>query len=482
MPRAIVLAAEGNGVSRVRRKSGVEAIAGEKTELFEGDKITSSATSIIDLMLPNGIYARLGNDSEYRLNKIVKVGISSQWEFQLLKGSALISLGKSQNPNLITLKIITPNAFIGLAQGDSLISFDASKGITRLTSLSERSWMGGLHCPQTNSCEAIPNGKTAEMKKDSTKPIMINDYLGIDLKGKEDPKNSQILSLFANKKNQAQPDGLIIPNDVKKLVMDSLVLFHRTQDSFLGRTELLRNQMFEAMEKKNFNAMIEVARIFEEKVGFKKDKESAINANKISVRFELASALARIGLFQNQEQEKGEMKRPIFLRNLQSSKKTFPPFENSFSEKDVLDSVDVLTVKVAEAALKQNEIKAIVEKSKAIPSSPFSYRGVCSNNNNTLSYCEESEKAFKERECPEYPSTCPASIISMAEPKIDKKSWWKKDKKRKKDDGDEGDDELCWSSGAQVPCDSVVKSSGSSKKKSSSTNESKDSKPVSPKK
>lgn len=118
--RAVVTSLQGSGIAKVRRKTGVETVAGVRMEIYEGDKIVTDKSTAMELLLLDGSLIQLAKGSEFKIDSTSVQKKSWSWSVQLVSGG-LRALTEKSLIEQATLKVLHEGSMIEAMGGSDFV-------------------------------------------------------------------------------------------------------------------------------------------------------------------------------------------------------------------------------------------------------------------------------------------------------------------------------------------------------------------------
>lgn len=315
---AAISKVDGDGVAKVRRKSGVESVAGEKQELFDGDKITTDARSVVEIMLADGTLVRVGLNSEYRLESVEKQNGIFSWVFGLAKGSIRAMVEKNPNKKMVKFRVNTPVGTMGVRGTELVLDHNEKAKRTTLYTIEGRVEFGRAGCYLKRKCIEVKAGEMASIGDDANeqpvaKPASAASVLLIDgtsgekeasMEAAGDGERLARSALFTNVKAAESLKGRAGGIDAKdkggvdKILQDASDAMAAAQDKLLGRTRAERENMQNAIKDGSYGDRLKLAEKFDDlrdgSSGKGKDREQEnLNAITVNKKLNLAEAVLK---------------------------------------------------------------------------------------------------------------------------------------------------------------------------------------------
>ena len=264
---AYAIRVEGKGIPKLRKVTGTETVAGEKSELHPGDRLITDDQSSIEFTLPEGTILRLGSSSEFRLDSVVPGG-GNAWTFSLTRGSARILVESSSPPastptarQLPKLRLKTPSAQLSSSGGDVLIDVDGEKKETRAIVFHGQFQVGALGCEAKKNCSVVSGGqKTIVGGKAAAK---VDSFQTREIYQLPDPKedkkadlkklDARLLLFRTVRVNSADVIAQMTDQELDVLTRDAREQLQGVQDRYLGLDAPARDEMLRALQEKTFS-------------------------------------------------------------------------------------------------------------------------------------------------------------------------------------------------------------------------------------
>lgn len=315
---AAISKVDGDGVAKVRRKSGVESVAGEKQELFDGDKITTDARSVVEIMLADGTLVRVGLNSEYRLESVEKQNGIFSWVFGLAKGSIRAMVEKNPNKKMVKFRVNTPVGTMGVRGTELVLDHNEKAKRTTLYTIEGRVEFGRAGCYLKRKCIEVKAGEMASIGDDANeqpvaKPASAASVLLIgtppgekeaSMEAAGDEARLARSALFTSVKaaealkNSAGGIDAKDKGGVDKILQDASNAMADAQDKLLGRTKAERENFENAVKDGSYGDRLKLAEKFDDLLdgsdGKGKDrKQENLNAATVNKKLNLAEAVLK---------------------------------------------------------------------------------------------------------------------------------------------------------------------------------------------
>lgn len=315
---AAISKVDGDGIAKVRRKSGVESVAGVNQELFIGDRLTTDARTAVEIMLSDGTLVRIGLNSEYRLDGVEKKSGVLAWVFGLAKGSVRAMVEKNPQKNMVKFRVNTPVGTMGVRGTELLLNHDEKKKITTLYTIEGRVEFGTKNCERRRSCIEVSTGEMASVgeKPEEQKPIAKPaDARAVFLlpEGNENDSAKDAATmddrvvraaLFTETKNAARLAETAnsieakSKGEVDKILKAASESMADAQDKLIDRTRAQREGLNESIKNGSYASKLKLAEKFDDlrdgSGGKGKDRETEnLNANTVIRKLSLADEILR---------------------------------------------------------------------------------------------------------------------------------------------------------------------------------------------
>ena len=320
---AVITKVEGDGVAKVRRKSGIQSVAGKQQKLFPGDTITTDAKSTVEMILPDGTLVRVGLNTDYKITSVEKKKGFLSWVFGMTKGSIRALVEKGVNKKQVKFRVNTPVGTMGVRGTELVLVHDPKTAITTLYTIEGLVEFGEKKCTAKRSCIEVKTGETASVGgskagKPTAKTFSSSDLLGVkakaagdqansakgDLDGSVDP-NSVLsrASLFESPKeaeqfaqNSSEGINAVSKGDLDALVKKASEAMAEAQDGLIGRTKADRMAIHHAIQDGTLGSRLKLAEKFDDIKSGKKDSASMreqenLSATALADKFKLARAI-----------------------------------------------------------------------------------------------------------------------------------------------------------------------------------------------
>jgi hypothetical protein len=310
---------DGDGIAKVRRKSGVESVAGVNQELFTGDRISTDARSIVEIMLSDGTLVRIGLNSEYRLESVEKKSGIFSWVFGLAKGSIRAMVEKNPKKDMVKFRVNTPVGTMGVRGTELVLDHNEKRKRTTLHTIEGRVEFGSKGCYLKRRCIEVKTGETASMGENQAeqpvaKPAGAASVFLMDGAQKNrdgsmeafgDDERLARAALFTSMKNAENLKnntsvGLDAKSggDINQILKEASEAMADAQDKLIGRTKAEREGMEKAIKDGSYADRLKLAEKFDDlrdgSGGKGKDREKEnLDAAAVNRKLKLADAVLK---------------------------------------------------------------------------------------------------------------------------------------------------------------------------------------------
>lgn len=132
---ALVISVEGGGNPKIRKKAGIESVAGVNSKLLPGDRIITDKASTVSLSLSDGTIIKVGRNSEYKVESNEKVSGFMTWVFSLTKGSIRALVERSPDKKTVKFRVNTPVGTMGVRGTELIVSYNEVTNVMEVYTL-----------------------------------------------------------------------------------------------------------------------------------------------------------------------------------------------------------------------------------------------------------------------------------------------------------------------------------------------------------
>jgi hypothetical protein len=314
-PKAVVISVDGKGTAKVRHKSGIESVVGIKAVLLPGDKITTDANSVVQLMLPDGTLVRVGYNTEYKIEDAqVKTGMIA-WVFSLTKGTIRALVEKSSQKKESKFRVNTPAGTMGVRGTELILEHNPESEVSTLYTVEGKVAFGAKDCEKKKDCMLVTTGHSASIRRgqraSAIEEFSVGDLAkktaaaakeagtGTSMSASEEANKGSLQARQAAKELEARMSVLqnlgslgknvvgMDDTELRKMAEKSSQQLADLQDALLDRTKATR----ELMEKSAANGTFDDYLALGEKTGGKalEGDENHLSGAANSRKFEAAS-------------------------------------------------------------------------------------------------------------------------------------------------------------------------------------------------
>ncbi|MCO5144335.1 MAG: FecR family protein [Oligoflexia bacterium] len=272
----VVIEVEGNGVAKVRRKSGIQTAIGKNMAINQGDIISTDANTSVEVLLLDGSIVRIGTNTDYKFEKLNENKGLLSWIFTLTKGRIRGLIEKSPDKNHVKFRVNTPTGTMGVRGTEFVLEYNPVSRLTKLFMLHGRVFFGNPSCEKNKKCKIIEAGNSSSVGSQNTEATDPQKYSTLEMlggqpgatdgeQGANQSSNNQTinkdaLSLFKDP-NTISLNGLNASNsgELESIVSGAIDSLQTTQDSFLQRTAEQRKEMHKAIDDGSFSQYMNIA-------------------------------------------------------------------------------------------------------------------------------------------------------------------------------------------------------------------------------
>lgn len=253
---ALIVGVEGGGSPKVRRRSGIESVAGINSKLLPGDRVITDKLTTISLSLSDGTLIKVGRNSEYKVESNEKINGIFTWVFSLTKGSIRALVERSPDKKTVKFRVNTPVGTMGVRGTELIVSYNDQTKVMEVYTLEGKVFAGFLGCEKGGQCTEVPKGQrvviTREGKQVPAIPFNAADAMGFKSSGESskhsiDPENNRI-DLFVDAKLVDRNYSSLELKDISKMLGEAQSVLQKAQNDMLDRTEETRKAMNQAIE------------------------------------------------------------------------------------------------------------------------------------------------------------------------------------------------------------------------------------------
>lgn len=465
---AAISKVEGDGIAKVRRKSGIETVAGEKQELFEGDRITTDSRSVVELMLADGSLVRIGLNSEYRLESVEKKNGIFSWVFGLAKGSIRAMVEKNPKKDMVKFRVNTPVGTMGVRGTELVLDHNDKRKRTTLYTIEGRVEFGGKGCYLNRKCIEVKAGETASVGENPSEQPVATPAAAASVLLMNSGKNNKDAAMEAATEEERLARAALFTDlkkaenlksstgsieaaqmgSVDKILKEASDAMAAAQDQLLGRSVAERENLNQSIANGTYEDKLKLAEKFDDirdgsnGKGKSREKEN-LNASNVNKKLKLAdailgskkmkSAIAKQTAMDNDlinaklkaaQDNLNEARGKIGLSDITivsdtktdtktgTSTSTDTDVKNSNETEEVKNAVEKLDKKLVDAVLKESTVVLASESYSYEDKDCFMF--FCSTKTKTKSESTETETTKVERKsgiCYETKKNCKRSMI-----------------------------------------------------------------------
>jgi hypothetical protein len=262
-----IMKIEGKGTARVRNRAGLEAIAGERQELSDGDRVITDGATVVQLYLLDGTIVRVGFNTEYLLERTDEKSQMTTWAFRLLSGTIRALVEKTPDRGTAKFRVNTPTGTMGVRGTELVLTYTPETKTTLLQTIEGKVEFGAPGCERNNSCIIVVGGQTSSISSGQTKPEPLKPLdpgalMGLSSSDQK-AKTPAIAELFVmDAKDESAIKAFLAridPKEIQKALAAASETLALAQDSLLNRSKEDREFSAKAVREGRYDEVMSKA-------------------------------------------------------------------------------------------------------------------------------------------------------------------------------------------------------------------------------